>query len=274
MRYLNPIAVVSKKIVNWNYYNGDDNWREPEKGLTIIFDWFRKESKRDAFKDITEILNYNGVNWLFEVENKWFINIDKLKLQFNEFSDLEWFRGEVNVIPEYEDIEEERFNKIERKKVLKFMITEKEIIDNYPKKIFLSHKGIDKPIIRNYQKTLETIGFSTWMDEDSLAAGDELERSLLQGFKDSCAAVFFITPSFKDENFLSTEINYAIAEKRNKKEKFSIITLIFPSAEGKKGIVPELLKQYVWKEPETELEALREIIKALPIQVGKILWKN
>lgn len=274
MRYLRPSVVVSKKIVNWNYHNGDDDYQVPEKGLTVIFDFFRKESKRDALKDIKDILSYNGVNWLFEVENKWFINIDNLKSQFNEFSDLEWFRGEINILPEYEDVEEKHFNKIERKKILKIMITEKEIIDNYPKKIFLSHKGIDKPIVRDFKKTLEIIGFSPWMDEDSLNAGDELERSLLQGFKDSCAAIFFITPSFKDEDFLATEINYAIAEKRNKKEKFSIITLMFSDAEGKKGVVPGLLKQYAWKEPETYLEALREIIKALPIQIGKTLWKN
>ena len=59
-----------------------------------------------------------------------------------------------------------------------------------------------------------------------MSAGVELERGLLQGFKESCAAVFFITPDYLDEQYLATEINYAIAEKRSKGNKFSLITLV------------------------------------------------
>jgi len=105
-----------------------------------------------------------------------------------------------------------------------------------------------------------------------MAAGTELERSILQGFKDSCAAIFFVTPNFEDANYLASEVNYAIAEKRKKGQRFSIVTLVFQE-NGLKGNVPDLLHQYVWKEPETDLEALREIIKALPIQVGEVAWK-
>jgi hypothetical protein len=47
-----------------------------------------------------------------------------------------------------------------------------------------------------------------------MSAGDDLERSLLKGMNDSCAAVFFITPNYIDDNFLATEVDYAIAEKR------------------------------------------------------------
>jgi hypothetical protein len=49
-----------------------------------------------------------------------------------------------------------------------------------------------------------------------MAAGVELDRGILQGFNDSCAAVFFVTPRFKDENYLATEVNYAMIEKRKK----------------------------------------------------------
>lgn len=139
-------------------------------------------------------------------------------------------------------------------------------------KIFLSHKGIDKDRVRNYKQTLELLGFEPWLDEDALSAGVELERGIKQGFNDSCAAIFFVTPNFVDEDYLGTEVNYAISEKRKKKDRFAIITLVYED-NGKKGSVPELLEQYVWKEPKNDLEALREIIKALPVQAGKVFFK-
>ena len=91
-----------------------------------------------------------------------------------------------------------------------------------PGKIFLSHKGIDKPKVREFKQILEQLGFAPWLDEDAMTAGVELERELLNGFKESCAAVFFVTRAFEDGNYLATEVNYAIAEKRQKKEHFVI----------------------------------------------------
>lgn len=136
-------------------------------------------------------------------------------------------------------------------------------------KIFLSHKGADKPLIREFKQTLHALGFDPWLDEDAMHAGTELERGILKGFKDSCAAVFLITPHFKDEGYIASEINYAIAEKRTKGERFAIITIVL----GTGGVVPDLLRTYVWKEPKGELEALREILRALPVRAGAIYWK-
>lgn len=142
-----------------------------------------------------------------------------------------------------------------------------------PMKIFLSHKGADKPLVREFKNTLELLGFDPWLDEDSMHAGAELERSLLKGFNDSCAAVFFVTPNYIDENFLASEIDYAIQEKRKKGDKFSIITLVLGEGDSK-GSVPDLLHRYVWKEPKNDSQALREILKALPVRVGDVYWKD
>lgn len=139
-------------------------------------------------------------------------------------------------------------------------------------KIFLSHKSIDKNKVRSFKKTLELLGFEPWLDEDAMHAGMELERSIKQGFTDSCAAIFFITPNFIDEDYLGTEVNYAISEKRKKGRDFSIITLVLEE-NGIKGNVPELLEPYVWKEPQDDLEALREVIKALPLKLGQPFYK-
>ncbi|WP_437498158.1 TIR domain-containing protein [Sorangium sp. So ce1099] len=140
-----------------------------------------------------------------------------------------------------------------------------------PMKIFLSHKGADKPRIRNYHETLKLLGFEPWLDEDAMTAGTNLQRGILQGMIDSCAAVFFVTPNYVDDNFLATEIDYAIEEKRKKGDRFAIITLVLEH-EKQKGAVPELLRRYVWREPATDLEGLREIIKALPVMVGPVRW--
>jgi hypothetical protein len=142
-----------------------------------------------------------------------------------------------------------------------------------PTKIFLSHKGVDKPLVREFCETLELLGLAPWLDEDAMPAGVALERALLSGFEGSCAAVFFVTPHFTDENYLATEVDYAIAQKRTKGERFAIITLAF-SEGGKSGEVPALLRRYVYKEPKTRLEALREILRALPLEISGLRWKT
>jgi hypothetical protein len=141
-------------------------------------------------------------------------------------------------------------------------------------KIFLSHKGLDKKLVTDFKETLRLLGYDPWIDEDALPAGSNLERGLLKGMQDSCGAVFFITPSFKDEGYLATEVDYAVREKRQKADKFAIVTLQFVDDNGNIGTIPELLTHYVWKKPKTHFEALREIIRALPVKVGDIDWRE
>jgi len=137
-------------------------------------------------------------------------------------------------------------------------------------RIFLSHKSIDKPRVRKYYNVLLSLGFEPWLDVEDLSAGDNLERTLSQGFRESCAAVFFITENFQDENFLATEIDYAIREKRAKDKRFALITLRF----DKNSKIPELLEIYVWKDVQDDLDGLYEILKALPIELGPVRWKK
>ena len=138
----------------------------------------------------------------------------------------------------------------------------------------MSHKGVDKEIAIAFKETLDILGYDPWLDEDAMPAGTSLERGLLRGMQDSCGVVFFITPSFKDEGFLETEIDYAIQEKRKKGIKFAIVTLQFVDADGNAGEIPELLRSYVWKRPKTTLEALREIVRALPVTRTCVDWRD
>lgn len=135
-------------------------------------------------------------------------------------------------------------------------------------KIFLSHKTVNKPFVRKYKEFLDTLGFDVWLDDDAMPAGTTVHRGIFQGFKDACAVVFFVTPDYVDKNFLEMEIDLAIEEKINKGDKFAIITLVFED-NGKKGEVPGVLKRYVWKEPKNDLEAIQEIVRALPIKLGE-----
>jgi hypothetical protein len=132
---------------------------------------------------------------------------------------------------------------------------------------------MDKSLVRDFHETLKMLGFDPWLDEDAMTAGTNRERAILDGFNQSCAAIFFITPNFVDENYLATEIDYALDQKRSKGERFAIITLSF--SEGMQGgTVPQLLRsRYIFKEPSTRLEALREILRALPLQAGPVGWK-
>lgn len=152
--------------------------------------------------------------------------------------------------------------------------TEISMIESTSKKILLSHKGVDKNQVKDFKETLHYLGYEPWLDEDAMPAGTSLERGLLEGMQNSCGVVFFITPSFKDEGYLETEIDYAIQEKRKKKDKFAIIALQFVGEDGEVGDIPELLKGYVWKKPATQLGALREIVRALPIASKLVDWKE
>jgi len=136
-------------------------------------------------------------------------------------------------------------------------------------RIFLSHKGVDKPMVERYHRALRLIGMDPWLDKEDMPAGTNLERGLLRGFEESCAAVFFVTQFFKDENYLATDIDYARIEKRKKKDKFAIITLTYGQV-----VVPSLLAPYVHVGVENDLAGLAEILRALPIEAGPVRWKS
>ncbi len=136
-------------------------------------------------------------------------------------------------------------------------------------RIFLSHKSVDKPLVYRYYHALKTLGFNPWLDEPEMSAGANLERELLQGFEESCAAIFFITERFTDEKYLATEVDYAVLQKRKKGKKFAIITLRYADV----APVPGLLTPYVHKKVTNDLDGLNDLIKALPIELGSVRWK-
>jgi hypothetical protein len=136
-------------------------------------------------------------------------------------------------------------------------------------RIFLSHKSVDKPLVYRFHRALEACGFRPWLDEPEMPAGTNLERGVYQGFQESCAAVFFITENFKDEKYLAAEVDYAVQQKRQKEKKFAIVTLRFEGS----APVPGLLTPYIYKDVRNDLDAFRELVRALPIELGPLRWK-
>lgn len=146
-------------------------------------------------------------------------------------------------------------------------IVEKKLkSENSPRKIFLSHKGVDKDLVRRFHYVLEELGFQPWLDERELTAGKRIHRDIQRGFKESCACVFFVTESFRDERYIGAEIDFANTEYTERGEsEFVVITLAFGNA-----TVPESLRRWVYKACGSELHALLEILRALPVCVGSV----
>jgi hypothetical protein len=135
--------------------------------------------------------------------------------------------------------------------------------------IFLSHKSVDKPRVRPYYDLLSELGLDPWLDERDMKAGDTLHREIADGFDRSCAVVFFITPHFDDERWLAREIDHAIHRKIERGAKFSIITLVYEDA-----VVPRSLKEFIWVNVVGEVDATREVLRALPIRLGPARWRK
>lgn len=136
-------------------------------------------------------------------------------------------------------------------------------------RIFLSHKTADKPLVTPYYDVLKELGLSPWLDSHDMRPGDVLHRGISDGFDHACAVVFFITKNFRDERWLAHEINRAVHRKIDRENRFAIITLVFDGAE-----VPRPLQDYIYHSVNNEVEAVRQILRGLPIEVGPPRWRE
>ncbi len=258
--------------ITWQIARGPFEYRDVD-GVFLNFPFSSRVPRRRALEIVAEGLKKNNITWLRRVRHEWHLNLDELRQFVDPWHDTDWITGTILVEPDVETDRRKIFDKERDETAVKFIVTREEIELAANKRIFLSHKGVDKPRVRRIYEALTLLGFEPWLDEADMNAGAELERALLCGMKESCAAVFFVTPDYVDDSFLATEVDYAIAQKREKNEDFSIITLVLQK-EKVKGTVPDLLHRYVWKEPEHELHILTEILKALPICVGEVRWRK
>jgi len=136
-------------------------------------------------------------------------------------------------------------------------------------RIFLSHKSVDKNLVRPYCEVLAELGLDPWLDEKDMKAGDTIHREIADGFDRSCAVVFFVTRHFTDERWLKREVDHAVNRKIDRGDRFAIITLAFDDAE-----VPRPLQENLWVAVKNEVSAVREILRALPVELGPARWRK
>jgi hypothetical protein len=272
---------LADRSISWQVQQGQQD-QTSEDGLTITFSPL-SGGERTALRALKELIETNSVSWLKPSRSVWQIDMPDFRRWFPSISDasfldgLEWLDGVVSVKPTV--TQHPRVAHIEPLPFtgghtsVNLTIYQEDYLLTKATKLFLSHKGANKSLVWQYFNVLKELGFEPWLDDDAMPAGTLLHRGIQQGMKDSCAAIFFITPDFHDVDFIAKEIDYAIEEKRLKQNRFAIVSLLFTSAEGKTGVVPSLLTPYVYKHPKTDPEALLEIIRAIPLEVGPVDWR-
>jgi hypothetical protein len=142
-----------------------------------------------------------------------------------------------------------------------------------PSRIFLSHSTADKTLVRPFENALKEVRYEPWLDESAMTAGVRLHPGLKAGLQNSCAAVFFLTPNFKDERYLAEEVAIALEEKNRRPDQFAIIPIDF-STLGVAIQVPDRLKEFVRITWSTDMAVLVQLIRALPIRPGRPLWPS
>ena len=130
-------------------------------------------------------------------------------------------------------------------------------------RIFLSHKGINKPLIEKIDKALRMLNLKTWFDRDDLAAGDPLLRGVDNAFSGCSAAVFFISGDYVDTGVIQREIDRALHEAAMRKEPFRIIPLVLAQHGGQDINVPAPLQTLVWKTVD-DVDIVPSVLRALP----------
>lgn len=137
-------------------------------------------------------------------------------------------------------------------------------------RIFLSHKGINKPLVEKIDHALRQLNLKTWFDRDDLAAGDALVRGIDNAFAGCAAAVFFISAEYVDAGVIKKEIDRAIHEEAMRSDSFRIIPLVLTQHGGSDGHVPVPFQTLVWKTVD-DVEIVPTILRALPAAIQGLI---
>jgi len=244
-----------------------------ELGFALHFEFSGRFPDSRVHEAFAAHLAALGINWIRPRRNLCDVDLDAARGLLPQILKAAWIQGRAAVEPEIEvgtramGRADWAFTRV----VLR--LVRNEVVLNQKSRIFLSHRGANKPRVQHFYNVLDDLGFDPWFDKEDITLGSTLHRSLDEGMSASCAAVFFITPQFQDEKFLKYEIDLAMRERTAREPRFNIITLSLSDDSGSRGIVPQVLRTFVFGEPESELEALVQILRALPLKVGEVSWR-
>lgn len=145
--------------------------------------------------------------------------------------------------------------------VIQWAISRAEIVE--ASKVFLSHRGIEKPLVRSVDRTLRMLNLKTWLDEDDILVGAPLVRAVNAAFESCSAAVFFISKDFMDVGVIGVEIERAIHHRAMSKTPFSIIPLVLRQHGGTDDLVPQPLRDLKWVQVD-DVDIVPVILTGLP----------
>lgn len=80
---------------------------------------------------------------------------------------------------------------------------------------FLSHKSIDKEVVRQVARALTRVGIVPWLDEDRLRLGDRLKGALAAAVDQSGAFVPMLSPAALESRWVREEVGHAMDREKN-----------------------------------------------------------
>jgi hypothetical protein len=123
MRQITGSPVMRGGMI-WHY--GENNYEEPDT-LRIAFHYtsYREQyQRRQLLKTLEGTLQRSPLKWLTPGPEKWTINLDLLKDQFEPIRDLKWIHGTIELDPEFEPKEREVFDRRSFEASIAFYLTE------------------------------------------------------------------------------------------------------------------------------------------------------
>lgn len=137
-------------------------------------------------------------------------------------------------------------------------------------RIFLSHKGVNKPLVEKIDAALRQIGLKTWLDKYDLPVGEALVRNVDDAFASCRAAVFFITGDYVDAGVIRLEIDRARNDSITRSTPLKIIPLVLRQYGGTDANVPEPLRILKW-ETVDDIDILPTIIRSIPSDLQSMI---
>jgi hypothetical protein len=127
--------------------------------------------------------------------------------------------------------------------------------------VFLSHAGADKPFVRRLARVLEQAGWTPWVDERALTAGDDLVAGIGDGIRRARAVVLIVTDAFDGtKSWLEYEVTLAVKQQIEGPQGLLIIPVVLEGAEDR---LPAKVKHLVWKRASSELDAAAFVLESL-----------
>jgi nucleoside 2-deoxyribosyltransferase len=175
MKYIAGLLVLDSDDVTWHVIERRES---QEDGVIISFTLPLAKSNREVLTYLAENLKRRGIAWLQPVKSvieKWVLNADTLKREFDVLQGMEWLQGPVAVIPECNIIDQKKQTHVQ------FVVIPEEIRDamlviHFPQLApFIDRFQVDYPepskcafLMMKYQNT-------------------KLHRAIIECIKNTCA---------------------------------------------------------------------------------------